>query len=72
MKKIHLAAAIVVALGFASCDKQEELKTVESENQKFAVDTLATGLNNPWGAAFLPDGKILITERKGVIKVWKD
>jgi glucose/arabinose dehydrogenase len=71
MKKIHLAA-LVVALGFASCDKQAVLKTIESEDQKFGVDTVATGLSNPWGAVFLPDGKILITERKGVIRIIKD
>jgi len=38
---------------------------VESESQKFVVDTVVTGLNVPWGLAFLPNGDLLITERSG-------
>jgi glucose/arabinose dehydrogenase len=33
------------------------------------VDTLATGLEVPWGAVFLPDGRALFTERSGRIRV---
>lgn len=36
----------------------------------FKVETLASGLSSPWALAFLPDGKILITEyATGVLKV---
>lgn len=35
----------------------------------FDVVTVAEGLQNPWGMAFLPGGKILITERPGRLRV---
>jgi glucose/arabinose dehydrogenase len=35
----------------------------------FDVVTVVEGLQNPWGMAFLPGGKILITERPGRLRV---
>ncbi len=36
------------------------------------VDTLATGLKNPWGMAFLSNGKILITEKEGNMRLYEN
>jgi aldose sugar dehydrogenase len=35
----------------------------------FDVVTVSEGLANPWGLAFLPDGKMLVTERPGRLRV---
>jgi len=33
------------------------------------VETVARGLNHPWGLAFLPDGRMLVTERPGRLRI---
>jgi glucose/arabinose dehydrogenase len=38
-------------------------------NVAFDVVTVSAGLVNPWGLAFLPDGKMLVTERPGRLRV---
>jgi glucose/arabinose dehydrogenase len=38
-------------------------------NVAFEVVTVAEGLQNPWSVAFLPGGKMLITERPGRLRV---
>jgi len=34
-----------------------------------AVDTIARGLSNPWGLEFLPDGRMIVTERPGRLRI---
>jgi glucose/arabinose dehydrogenase len=38
-------------------------------NVAFDVQTVAEGLQNPWSLAFLPGGKMLVTERPGRLRV---
>jgi glucose/arabinose dehydrogenase len=45
---------------------------IDSERQAFAVATVVEGLQNPWGLAFLPDGRILVTERSGRLRIVAD
>lgn len=65
----------------ASCDPQgdsiseEAIDTtyaVQTEKHLINVDTLHSSLENPWGMTWLGDGRMLITERKGEILIFKD
>lgn len=38
-------------------------------NVKFDVKTVTSGLEHPWSLAFLPDGRMLVTERPGRLRV---
>ena len=39
---------------------------------KINIETMATGLEFPWGIAFLPDGSALVTEKAGRLRLLKD
>ncbi len=43
-------------------------KVFNSQKASFKVDTLVKGLNQPWGMAFLPDGRMVFTERSGQLR----
>jgi len=45
---------------------------ISSEKINYAVDTIATGLKNPWGLTFLPNDDLLVTERDGEIRIIHD
>src|SRR5215467_12869372 len=43
-----------------------------AEQHKIRVTVLARGLSHPWAIAFLPDGEMLITERAGRLRVFRN
>ncbi|HMA15998.1 MAG: PQQ-dependent sugar dehydrogenase [Bacteroidota bacterium] len=69
MSAIALTAALA---GLAAVPLALAQPVEESEQQDFRIETLAEGLRHPWGLAFLPDGGILITERPGNLRLFKD
>jgi aldose sugar dehydrogenase len=44
-------------------------ETIESQEHRFRVVTLVEGLEHPWSLAFLPDGRMLVTERPGRLRI---
>jgi glucose/arabinose dehydrogenase len=57
-----LAAAALPPAAFAA-------DTVRTEAETIRVVTVASGLSHPWGLAFLPDGRMLVTERTGRLRI---
>lgn len=40
-----------------------------TEQYQLKIDTVVSGLSHPWGLAFLPDGRLLVTERSGQMRL---
>ena len=45
-------------------------QVIKSEKQDIKIEIVARNLETPWGLAFLPDGRLLITERPGRLRIW--
>ena len=68
-----LLAMVAVLLG-AACPlaAAERLGTFESAKHRFHLVKVVDGLEHPWGLAFLPDGRMLVTERPGRLRIVDD
>lgn len=64
-------AAVILTAFLASCAGATTPPSVEftTEKARVRVVTVAAGLEHPWGVAFLPDGRMLVTERPGRLRV---
>ena len=58
-------AAIAASLALPALAVDE---TFETEGPTIRVQTVADGLSHPWALAFLPDGSMLVTERRGNLR----
>lgn len=70
---VHLAFPVVILVGAFSLhavmrpDREFAIENYPAE--RYRVSILVDGLEKPWGMARLPDGRLLITERKGTVRV---
>src|SRR3954453_11558441 len=44
-------------------------QVIKSEKQTFKIEVVAREIETPWAIAFLPDGRLLITERPGRLRI---
>ncbi len=68
---LMLAFAVLALPGARSSAVQDD-KVFRSEKHDFRVVTLVKDLEHPWSLAFLPDGRLLITERPGRLRIVRD
>ena len=72
MRAFVLAFAAAVGFALASPAEAQVDVVIPSVHHDFTVDTVATGLVNPWGIAFLPNGDMLVTEQAGQLRIVRD
>ncbi|HWV55234.1 PQQ-dependent sugar dehydrogenase [Pseudorhodoplanes sp.] len=62
------AFGVAVILAAASLPAQAQ-QTFKSDTGDIRVVTVVSGLSHPWALAFLPDGRMLVTERGGRMRI---
>src|SRR5215218_2139944 len=68
MLRYSALACVAVAMSALSASAQQPQR-LKSEKAEIIVETAARGLAHPWGLAFLPDGRMLVTERPGRLRI---
>ena len=59
-------ALLLMAIAAGACQGQAGLPP--TINDHVGIATVASGLEHPWSIAFLPDGRMLVTERPGRLR----
>jgi glucose/arabinose dehydrogenase len=47
-------------------------QVIRSRKQAFRIEVVTPDVQTPWGMAFLPDGRMLVTERPGRLRIIQD
>jgi glucose/arabinose dehydrogenase len=72
-----VAAGLGLAAGAALIAAAQESRVLggpgaeapQQADPRFTVETIAEGFATPWSLAFLPDGRMLVTERPGTLRL---
>jgi glucose/arabinose dehydrogenase len=65
-RRIVIIGVLTLFAGDVSAGSRE---TYHSASSELVVETKATGLEQPWSLAFLPDGRMLVSERPGRLRL---
>jgi aldose sugar dehydrogenase len=69
MRTLTTAGSLLGALAASTAALAAPQGPVETEAATFRVAEVASGLENPWAVAFLPDGGMLVTEQPGRLRL---
>lgn len=66
-----MALALTTALACSPLEAAEK-RRIETQRVAVTVETLASGLENPWSVEALPDGGYIVSERPGRLRIVRD
>ena len=66
--KITSVLALIAAMGVAP-GAVIAAETFDTQHGKIKVETVAEGMSSPWGIDFLPDGRMIVTEKAGYLRI---
>ena len=69
MRLIVIGATLAILTIHSAGTPVQSQQTFASSAGNLAVETVVRGISYPWALAFLPDGRILLTERPGRMRV---
>jgi glucose/arabinose dehydrogenase len=75
MPMLRTTSAVLLVIGTLACrnapaqQPAQRSPTPESTGGVLRAETVASGLEHPWALAFLPDGRMLVTERPGRLRI---
>lgn len=67
MNKSLLTILPLIFFIFSGCSAEDGI--ISSEKYSFTLETVVKGLENPWSVEFLPDGRMLVTEKPGRLRI---
>jgi glucose/arabinose dehydrogenase len=65
----HTAVFTLLVLGALAASAAPAVPTVATQKATVRIETVASGLAHPWGLSFMPDGRALVTERPGRLRI---
>src|SRR5262245_18447199 len=69
MTSLRLVLSILSAAVFAAPAGAEQTNAPQADKTAVKTEIVARGLANPWALQFLPDGRYLVTEKPGRMRI---